>query len=63
MWKIKKIKIGEFWKKKIEKIDFFGNSIFSIFWIAKKPKNRIIKNVKIWSNDAKFLSRHSKEGC
>ena len=34
-------------EEKNEKFAFFGNAIFSIFWIAKKPKNRIIKNVKI----------------
>ena len=53
------MKLGE----KIAKFAFFEKSIFSIFWIAKKPKNRIIKNVKIWSIDAKFLSRYIKEGC
>ena len=41
---------------------FFENVIFGIFGGAKKSKNRIIKNVKISSNDHIFLSRHSKEG-
>ena len=40
-------KIDEIWEKKIAKFAFFGNVIFSIFEVAKKPKNRIIKNVKI----------------
>ena len=34
-------------EEKIAKIAFFENAIFGIFWVAKKPKNRIIKNVKI----------------
>ena len=49
--------------EKIAKSAFFGNAIFTIFWIAKKSKNRIIKNVKISSNNHIFLSLHIKEGC
>ena len=50
-------------EQKIAKIAFFENEIFGILGGAKKSKNRIIKNVKISSNDHIFLSRHSKEGC
>ncbi len=55
-------KIDKILKKRYEKLHFFENVIFSIFWGAKKSKNRIIKNVKFSSNDHIFLSRHSKEG-
>lgn len=56
--------------KKMSKIDKIGRKILQncIFWRSDfwlffwQPKNRIIKNVKIWSNDTKFLSRHIKEG-
>ena len=50
-------------EEKIAKYAFFEDSIFNIFLVAKKSKNEIIKNVKIWSNDAKFLSRHIKDEC
>ena len=64
MWKIMKNE-RKWWnlEETVEKNAFFENAIFGIFWVAKKSKNRIIKNVKIWSNDAKFLSRDIKEGC
>ena len=48
--------------EKIAKFAFFESANFGIFGGAKKSKNRIIKNVKISSNDPKFLSRHVKEG-
>ncbi len=47
-------------KEKNYKIYIFWKTIFGIFWVAKKWKNRIFKKVKIWSNDNNFSSRHAK---
>ena len=62
-------KKGKPWKtknwwnsKKKWKVAFFEKSIFGIFRGAKKSKNRIIKNVKISSNDPKFYRGMSKKG-
>ena len=58
----KQTRLMKFKEEKIAKSAFFENVIFGILGGAKKSKNRIIKNVKISSNDPKFLSRHVKEG-
>ncbi len=45
------------WKKKC---NFLQIWFFTFFRFMKNGKIRIIKNVKIWSNEHKFSSQHSK---
>ena len=49
-------------KKKIAKFAFFEKSIFRIFWVAKKSKNRIIKNVKSDQTTPNFYRGIRKKG-
>ena len=55
-------KIDEIGRKKLQKLHFLEMRFLLFFGLLENEKNRIIKNVKISSNDHIFLLRHSKEG-
>ena len=56
-------KINEIGRKKMQKLHFLEMRFLRFFGLLENEKNRIIKNVKISSNDRIFLSRHIKEWC
>ena len=58
----KSAKLMKFGRKKLQKLHFLEMRILRFFGLLENEKNRIIKNVKISSNDHTFLLRHSKEG-